>query len=208
MKIAILGAGNVALANACFLAHSGHDVHLWSAFAAERSAIGDAGGLSAAGAFAGKVNVTVAADVKSCLAGAALVMVAAPAFAHQTLMSSAAPHLIEEQDALVHPVTGLSSLLLSRLLKTRAVKPTIIDLSTSLFTTRKTFITEVVPYALVFYQSLGRVAAIEMPVTGDLVRLTCALYDRDFVAEGHTVERLGLGGLDTRGILNIATDGF
>ena len=70
------------------------------------------------------------------------------------------------------------------------------------------FITEDVPYALVFYQSLGRVAGIDMPVTTDFIRLTSALYDRDFVAEGHTVERLGLGGLDSHGILKITADGF
>jgi hypothetical protein len=55
--------------------------------------------------------------------GAPLVMVAEPAFAHQTLMSSAAPHLTAEQDLMVQPVAGLSSLLLSSLLKTRTVKP-------------------------------------------------------------------------------------
>lgn len=356
MKVAILGAGNVALANAWFLAHAGHDVHVWSPFEAERSAIVEAGGLSAEGTLQGKVKVTVATDAKAAIAGAPLVMVAAPAFAHQSLMSSAAPYLTEEQDVLVHPVTGLSSLLLSKMLKARGIKPTIIDVSTSLFTARKSgpasvrvlklkdvvdiaaipaqrggnalrrleavfgnrfrlegnalaislnnhnpvyhvppllcnlsraekgedwiiwecitpgvarlvklvdderlavvrhfgtteisvddyfrqahgadgrdlnevfasvakklngpigpqefnhrFITEDVPYALVFYQSLGRVAGIDMPVTGDLIRLTSALYNRDFVTEGHTVEKLGLGGLDSRGILKISTDGF
>ena len=356
MKVAILGAGNVALANAWYLAHAGHDVHVWSAFEAERAAIVEAGGLSAEGVLQGKVKVTVAADAKACTAGAPLVMVAAPAFAHQALMSAAAPHLTEEQDVLVHPVTGLSSLLLSRMLKSRGIKPTIMDVSTSLFTTRKTgpasvrilklkdvvdiaaipaerghsamqrleavfgsrfrlegnalaislnnhnpvyhvppllcnlsraekredwiiwecitpgvarlvklldderlavvrhfgtteisvedyfrqahgaegrdldevfasvakklkgpvgpqelnhrFITEDVPYALVFYRSLGRVAGIDMPVTDDLIRLTSALYDRDFTSEGHTVEKLGLGGLDSRGILEISAHGF
>jgi len=356
MKIAILGAGNVALANAWFLARAGHDVHVWSVFEAERAAIVEAGGLSAEGIMQGRVQVTVAVDAKSCLAAAPLVMIAAPAFAHQALMSAAAPHLTEEQDVLVHPVTGLSSLLLSRMLKSRGVKPTIMDVSTSLFTTRKTgpasvrilklkdvvdiaaipaergkgamqrleeifgrrfrlegnalaislnnhnpvyhvppllcnlsraerhenwiiwecitpgvarlvklvdderlavvrhfgtteisvddyfrqahgaegrdlnevfasvaeklkgpigpqefnhrFITEDVPYALVFYQSLGRVAGIEMPVTDNLISLTSALYERDFVAQGHTVETLGLGGLTSREILQITANGF
>jgi opine dehydrogenase len=356
MKVAILGAGNVALANAWYLAHAGHDVHLWSAFEAERTAVAQAGSLEAEGILQGKAKVTVAGDAKTCVAGAPLVMIAAPAFAHQALMSAAAPHLTEEQDVLVHPVTGLSSLLLSRMLKSRGIKPTIIDVSTSLFTARKTgpasvrilklkdvvdvaaipaergssamhrleaifgkrfrlegnalaislnnhnpvyhvppllcnlsraekredwiiwecitpgvarlvklvdnerlavvrhfgtteisvddyfrqahgaegrdlnevfasvakklkgpigpqefnhrFITEDVPYALVFYQSLSRVAGIDMPVTGDLIRLTSALYDRDFVAEGHTVEKLGLGGLDSRGVLEVTTHGF
>lgn len=356
MKIAILGAGNVALANAWYLARAGHDVHVWSAFESERRALTEAGSLAAEGIFQGRQKAVVASDGKSCIEGAALVMIAAPAFAHETLMAAAMPHLVEGQDVLIHPVTGLSSLLLSRKLKSRRVKPTIIDVSTSLFTTRKTgpasirilklkdvvdiaaipaergpaamrrleaifgkrfrleptalaislnnhnpvyhvapllcnlsraekrenwiiwecitpgvarlvklsdderlavvrhygtteisvddyfrqahgaegrdlneifasvakklkgpigpqefnhrFITEDVPYALVFYQSLGRVAGIDMPVTDTLIRLTSALYDRDFTAEGHTVERLGLGGLDARGILRISAEGF
>lgn len=356
MKIAILGAGNVALANAFFLAQAGHDVHIWSAFEAERSAVAAAGGLDADGVLRGKVTVAVAVDAGACIAGAGLVMIAAPAFAHQALMSAAAPHLGEDQDVLVHPVTGLSSLLLSRMLKARGVKPTIIDVSTSLFTTRKTgptavrilklkdvvdiaaipaergrealrrlqaifgprfrlegnalaislnnhnpvyhvppllcnlsraekgenwilwecitpgvarlvklvdeerlalvrrfgtteisvddyfrqahgaqgdnldeiftsvakklkgpvgpqefnhrFITEDVPYALVFYRSLGGVAGIDMPVIDALIRLSSALYGRDFMAEGHTLERLGLGGLASRDILAITSHGF
>jgi len=70
------------------------------------------------------------------------------------------------------------------------------------------FITEDVPYALVFYRSLGGVAGIDMPVTDALIRLASALYARDFTAEGHTLERLGLGGLTTRDILAITTHGF
>jgi opine dehydrogenase len=356
MKIAILGAGNVALANAWFLAHAGHDVHVWSAFEAERTAVAAAGGLAAEGFFQGKVKITVSTDAGACIAGAPLVMIAAPAFAHQALMAAAAPHLTEAQDVLVHPVTGLSSLLLSRMLKARGIKPTIIDVSTSLFTARKTgptsvrilklkevvdvaaipaergrhaldrlqaifgprfrlednalaislnnhnpvyhvppllcnlsraekgenwiiwecitpgvarlvklvdeerlglvrrfgtteisvddyfrqahgaqgkdldeifasvarklkgpvgpqefnhrFITEDVPYALVFYRSLGGIAGVDMPVIDGLIRLTSALYGRDFTAEGHTLERLGLGGLAVRDVLAVTTNGF
>jgi opine dehydrogenase len=70
------------------------------------------------------------------------------------------------------------------------------------------FITEDVPYALVFFRSLGRVAGIDMPVTDHFIGLTSALYQTDFWAEGHTVERLGLGGLSSAGILAVAATGF
>lgn len=356
MKIAILGAGNVALANAWYLAHAGRDVHVWSAFEAERAAITAAGGLTAEGLVQGRVAVSVAPTAEACIAGAAVVMIAAPAFGHQSLMSAAAPHLTADQIVLVHPVTGLSSLLLSRAMKARGIKPTIIDVSTSLFTARKTgaaavrilklkevvdiaaipasrgrdalhrleelygkrfrleanalaislnnhnpvyhvppllcnlsraerrenwiiwecitpgvarlvklvdderlavvrhygtteisvadyfrqahgaegrdlneifasvakklkgpigpqefnhrFITEDVPFALVFFQSLGRVAGIDMPVTDNFIRLTSALYERDFTGEGHTVERLGLGGMACSDILEVTSHGF
>ena len=355
MRVAIFGAGSVALANAWYLANAGHDVRIWSAFDAEREAIGSAG-VRAEGSMQGTVRVTVASDPRSCLDGASLAMIAAPAFAHQALMAAAAPHLAAGQDVLVHPVTGLSSLLLSRMLKDRGVKPTIIDVSTSLFTARRTgagsvrilkfkttvdvatlpacrvgdavkrleplfgkrfrtqantlaislnnhnpvyhvapilcnlsrvdrneswifwdcitpnvarlvkfvdeerlavahhfgmpevtvedyfreahgaegrnlheifrfmteqlqgpmgpqefkhrFITEDVPYALVFYRSLGRLAGIAMPITDSLIALASALYDCDFTRTGHTLERLGLQSLSSGDILEVTLTGF
>ena len=356
MKIAILGAGNVALANACYLSSAGHDVHIWSSFAQEGRALEEAGSIAYEGFMSGAATVTVASDARSCVEGAEVVMVCAPAFAHQSLMAAAAPHVTEAQDIVIHPVTGLSSLLLSRMLKARKVRPTIVDLSTSLFTARRTgpasvrilrikdvidaaampfekgraaitrleslfgkrfrlepnalaislnnhnpvyhvppllcnlsraekkedwiiwdnitpgvarfvkvvdderisvarhygtteipveqyfrqsfgvegkdldeimpavarklkgpigpqdfnhrFILEDVPYALVFYHSLGKVAGIEMPITESLIRITSALYQRDFFREGHTVEALGLAGLDARGIVEATRTGF
>ncbi len=57
MKIAILGAGNVALANACYLSNAGHDVRIWSAFPGERRALADAGAISYEGFMSGQANV-------------------------------------------------------------------------------------------------------------------------------------------------------
>ena len=357
MKIGILGAGNVALANACYLANAGHDVHIWSALAEERQTLAAAGGAIAyEGFMSGSARVKVVDDIRVCVERSPVVMIAAPAFAHQTLMAAACPYLQEDQDVVVHPVTGLSSLLMSRMLKERNIRPTVVDLSTSLFTTRKTgptsvkllrikdvidlatipaargetakqhleklfgprfrvepnalaislnnhnpvyhvapllcnlsraekkedwiiwdnitpgvarfvklvdderlavvrrygtteipveqyfrqsfgvagenldqifravaeklkgpigpqemdhrFILEDVPYALVFYYALGQAAGIAMPVTESLIRITSALYGRDFLAEGHTLEKLGLAGLDVKGILRVAEAGF
>jgi hypothetical protein len=67
MKIAILGAGNVALANACYLANEGHDVHLWSALPDERRALSAADGVIAyEGFMSGTARVTVEDDVRAC----------------------------------------------------------------------------------------------------------------------------------------------
>lgn len=356
MKIAILGAGNVALANACYLSNAGHEVCIWSSFPEECQALSKARTIAYEGVMSGTASVSVSLDVRACIEGADVVMICAPAFGHQTLMAAACPHVTEGQDIVIHPVTGLSSLLMSRMLKARKVRPTLVDLSTSLFTTRKTgpasvrllrikdvidvatipfergkaamarletlfgkrfrlesnalaislnnhnpvyhvapllcnlsraekkedwiiwenitpgvarfvkivdeeriavvrhygtteipieqyfrqsfgvdgkdldeifravavklkgpigpqdfnhrFILEDVPYALVFYHSLGRVAGIEMPITESLIRITSALYRRDFIKEGHTVEALGLAGLDARGIVETTRTGF
>ena len=355
MKVAILGAGNVALANAAWLASKGHEVHLWTAMEGERRALGD-GALSVEGLIEARVSVTVASTASSAITGANLVMISAPAFAHDAIMSTAAPHLESDHVVMVHPVTGLSSLLLSRMAARRKVAPLIIDASTSLFTARKSgptavrilkikdvidvaaiparrgaeaiaslreiygdrfrlepnalavslnnhnpvyhvppllcnlsraekqenwviwecitpgvarlvkladderlqvvrrygtteisvadyfrqahgavgddlpaifesvakklkgpigpqsfdhrFITEDVPYALVFFDALARAAGIEMPVTRNLIALTSALYERNFIAEGHTLERLGLAGLSPGEIVKKTMDGF
>lgn len=356
MKIAILGAGNVALANAFFLADTGHDVHLWSAFADEVDAIIEAGGIACEGVLSGRATITASHDVGACIDGAKIVMISAPAFGHRALMEAAGPHVTADQTIVIHPVTGLSSMIMSRIIKDRGIGPTIVDLSTSLFTTRKRgattvhvlrvknvidmatlpadrgprvlgllkdlygdrfrlesnvlaisldnhnpvyhvppllcnlsraekredwivwegitpgvakfvklvdderlavvrrfgtteipvdqyfrqsfgvegktldeifpamaaklrgpvgpqefnhrFITEDVPYALVFFHALGEVAGVEMPITESLITITSALYERDFVAEGHTLAALGLDGLGIDGILQAATEGF
>jgi opine dehydrogenase len=65
------------------------------------------------------------------------------------------------------------------------------------------FITEDVPYGLVFFRSLGQVAAVDMPITASLIGLACALYGRDFTGEGHTVARLGLDAMSSRDIMAI-----
>jgi opine dehydrogenase len=355
MKVGILGAGNVALATAAFLALEHHQVVLWSAFERERDALRD-GVITAEGALSGLARITVCGDAGEVIAGAELVVIAAPAFGHEPLMAAAAPHLTSEHNVLVHPVTGLSSLILSRMMAAKGAAPTIIDASTSLFTARKTgsasvrilkvkdvidvaaipadrgaaamrmlqqifgerfrlepnalavslnnhnpvyhvgpllcnlsradraeewifwegitpsvarlvelvdverlaivrhfgtteipvadyfrqahgavgenlaeifeslakklrgpigpqmfehrFITEDVPYALVFYHSLGAALGIPMPVTRNLIELTSALYARDFTAQGHTLERLGLAGLTDREILERTITGF
>ncbi|MCE9640389.1 MAG: NAD/NADP octopine/nopaline dehydrogenase family protein [Betaproteobacteria bacterium] len=137
MKIAVLGGGSVAFANASYLSSKGHQVHIWSALPGELSPLSSVGAISTTGELEGKWKVTVAETAASAIEGAGVVIIAAPAFAHRVLMEAAAPHLVNEQDVIVHPVTGMSSLILSRLVGARAVKPTIIDLSTSLFTARR-----------------------------------------------------------------------
>ena len=47
-----------------------------------------------------------------------------------------------------------------------------------------------------------------MPITRNLIELTSALYERDFVAEGHTLERLGLSCLSASEIIDKTMNGF
>jgi opine dehydrogenase len=70
------------------------------------------------------------------------------------------------------------------------------------------FITEDVPYALVLYCALGRLAGIPMPVSESLIQLTSALYETDFFEEGHNLEALGLDGMTPEQILAVTRTGF
>jgi opine dehydrogenase len=343
MIVAVLGAGSVALANACWMVKEGHEVRIWSALEDERRELAAAGAIAFEGIVAGSSPVAVARDARECMAGADIVMIAAPAFAHDQLIAAAAPHVAAGQWVVFHPVTGLSSILMARELRKRNVKATIVDLSTSLFTARRRgfstvkilkikdsidlatipaseapaavatlasifgarfraetnvlaislnnhnpvyhvgpmlcnlsrveraeesvfwdwitpgvarlvklvdderlavvrhhgttqvsvddyfrqahgvkganldeifpavtrklggpigphgfghrFVLEDVPFGLVFFWSLGRAVGIEMPTTESLIQVTSAMWQRDFVAEGRTLARLGLDGL-------------
>jgi opine dehydrogenase len=137
MNVAILGGGNVALANAVLLSNRGHRVALWSALPAEVQGIGAAGGVSGEGIVAGVARVRVEADVRRAVTGADAVVIATPAFAHAPIMTACSPYLRAGQPVVIHPVTGGSSLLLSRLLHEHGTRTTIVDLSTSLMTARR-----------------------------------------------------------------------
>ncbi len=356
MVIAILGAGSVALASACWLGKEGNEVRIWSALEDERRALAAAGELKFHGIATGSVAVKVCDDAATCITGADVVMIAAPAFAHDELIAAAVPHIDKSQMVVLHPVTGLSSLLLSKALAERGTRALIADLSTSLFTTRREglttvkllkikaqidvatlpasrgqeaadilsrlfgprfrvetnvlaislnnhnpiyhvgpmlcnlsraereeqstywdwitpgvarvvrlldderlkvvrhygttevtvddyfreahgveadslpgifpliskklggpigpngfnhrFVVEDVPFGLVFFWSLGQAAGIEMPYTHSMIQLTSGIWERDFVKEGRTLERLGLSGMPPAQFKAIITNGF
>jgi len=60
---------------------------------------------------------------------------------------------------------------------------------------------EDIPTGLVPYCSLGEVVGLELPTLRSLVRLACALYGRDFWAEGRTLASFGLDGLDRAALI-------
>jgi opine dehydrogenase len=64
-------------------------------------------------------------------------MVAAPAFAHAALMADIAPYIGANQVVIVHTATALTSLILAKHLSNRDIRPVIVDLSTSVCTSRK-----------------------------------------------------------------------
>lgn len=137
MKVAIVGAGAVGLSSAALLKDRGHDVRVWSALTQENDALDAAGGVTSDGALTGHFAVPAAKTAEQSVSGADAVMIAAPAFAHAALMPAIAPHITAKQVVIVHTATALTSLILAKQLAQRDVRPTIVDLSTSVCTSRK-----------------------------------------------------------------------
>jgi len=125
----------VALASAVLLLRGGHHVRIWSARADEREAV--QGGISATGNVTGEFFPEASTTAAQCVTGADVVIVAAPAYAHEALFDRVVPHLHSGQHVVMHSATALTSLLLARKLAEQGVAPTIIDLSTSVCTARK-----------------------------------------------------------------------
>jgi opine dehydrogenase len=70
------------------------------------------------------------------------------------------------------------------------------------------YVLEDVPCGLVPMAMLGRAAGVCMPVIDGLVAIASALCRRDFIAEGRTLERLGLADQSVPEILRIAERGL
>lgn len=106
MRIAVLGGGNGAYAAAADLAERGHEVRLWRRDGAALSALAAAGGRITLKDAQGARAVPLAlasAELGVVLQGAALVIVAAPAFAQAEIAAAMAPHVTDGQVVLLPP---------------------------------------------------------------------------------------------------------
>jgi opine dehydrogenase len=138
MRAAIIGGGAMALSSVVFLEMNGHRSRIWSALTREIDELRAAGRVHCEGAMTGTAPVEVADTPEECIADADVVILAAPAFAHARLIEACAPFIRPEQTVLINTATGLSSLLFAKKLAERRVKTTVVDLATSISTSRKT----------------------------------------------------------------------
>jgi opine dehydrogenase len=69
------------------------------------------------------------------------------------------------------------------------------------------YLTEDVPYALVLGASIGRETGVATPVIDGLIAVASAMLNRDFRAEGRTLDKLGLGGVGVAGLRQFAESG-
>lgn len=138
MNIAIIGAGAVGLSSAALLAQRGHDVRIWSALPEEVEVLRATGTVTSEGELVGTFPVSVPASAHECVRDADVVMVAAPAFAHAALMQAIAGALTDAQAVVVHSATAMTSLILARRLAERGRSPLLVELGTSVCTSRRT----------------------------------------------------------------------
>ena len=108
MDIAVLGGGNGSHAAAADLTEAGHRVRFWRRDAEAVAAFKDAGNRLVLKDYRGERPVDIAmvtADIGEALAGAALVICPAPAFAQESIAAALAPHLADGQVVFLPPGT-------------------------------------------------------------------------------------------------------
>ena len=123
-KIAILGAGNGGSAAAADLTLRGYEVRLYSRSQRTLQPILERGTIEIVEAeehaFARPHLVT--ANIAEAIAGTELIMIAAPASAHEELVASLAPHLSDGQIIFLNPGHTGGSLHLAAILRGQGVK--------------------------------------------------------------------------------------
>lgn len=70
------------------------------------------------------------------------------------------------------------------------------------------YITEDVPMSLVPIASIGELLGVEVPAIKAVIHLSSLLHECDYWAEGRTVEKLGLTGMNVAQIRRIILEGF
>lgn len=143
MRVAILGAGAIALGSAAFLLQAGHDVVIWSPSGASTREMAQGAPLKASGKVEGIFSPRIARSCEEALDGQEVVLIALPANGHRTVMEAAAPHLREGQIVVISGHLSFGALYLSKLLSERGVDVPVAAWGTTVTTGRRTAPAEV-----------------------------------------------------------------
>lgn len=198
---AVLGAGNGGQGMAAYLVRKGYTVRLWNR-ADEReerewlAPIRAASALEVGGWGAGPAPIEVATtDLGEALEGASLIAVVTTADAHRPLAAALGAETIPLQrylvDSLGAPPGDLYTSIHGCAIYRTVPAPPAVD---------HRYLWEDVIAGVVPMVSLGRALGCELPLLEATLAFAEALLGRDLMAQGRTVERLGLAGLDAAGI--------
>lgn len=143
MRIAVLGAGVVALGNAALLSGRGHHPIVWSPSGTSASELAKGVPLSTTGALESTVQLSVADNCETALREAQVVLIAVPAYGYRTVMDAAAPHIRPEQFVIVSGHLSFGALYLAKALAKRGLVVPIAAFGTTVTTGRRTSPTSV-----------------------------------------------------------------
>ncbi|MCX8997309.1 NAD/NADP octopine/nopaline dehydrogenase family protein [Rhizobiaceae bacterium BDR2-2] len=137
MKVAILGAGGVALATAAMLDRAGHETIVWSPSGAGTRGL-EGTDLVASGVFEARLRPALARTAGEAVSGADTVIVALPANGHRLVFDAALPHFRSGQTIIISAQLSMGTLYVEQGLKARGIDATVIALATTVVMGRRT----------------------------------------------------------------------
>ena len=136
MKVAILGAGGVALASAAMLDQAGHDIVVWSPSGASIGELANSN-LTTTGVIEHGMRIAFAENAEAAVKGADIVIVALPANGHRLVFDAALPYLENGQTIIISAQLSMGALYLEKNLNRRGIDATIIALATTVVMGRR-----------------------------------------------------------------------
>ena len=199
-RVAILGAGSIAFANAALLAQRGFTPVLWSPSGTRTAALSAGAKLRATGAIEGAFSVAVAPSCADAIVDAVAVVVAVPGFGHRAVFDAAIPHLRPQQCVVISSHCSLGALYLAR----RGVGSPIAALGTTVATARQTSPTSVNVSNL---RRAVDVAALPATRTSEAATTCASLFGDRFVAR-QDVLAITLSNINPEGHMAMALCNF
>ncbi|MCW8060794.1 NAD/NADP octopine/nopaline dehydrogenase family protein [Agrobacterium tumefaciens] len=135
MKVAIAGAGAIAMGYAAFLLQQGHEVSVWSPSGQRTKALIEGAPLTVSGAITGEFRPGVCRDAKE-LAESDVIVLALPAYGHRFVLDSLAPHLEQRHSVIISAHLSFSALYLSKTLAERGISIPIVVWNTTVLTSK------------------------------------------------------------------------
>jgi len=143
VRVGLAGAGAIGLGTAALLHRRGHDPMLWSPSGQGTEAFAGGASLTALGAFDAVLRPRVADGAEALATDNEVLLLALPAYGHQQVMDSLAPHIRDGQQVIISSHASLGALYLARLLEARGVSAPITAWGTTALTGRRQSDTEV-----------------------------------------------------------------
>lgn len=181
MRIGIAGTGGIGLASAAWLAHSDHEVTVWSPGGQGAQALRDAP-LQADGVLEASVRVAVADSAQALAESSQVLLVAVPVNGHKAVMDALLPHLRSGQTVIVSSMASLSSLYLFEAALRRGIDLTVASFGTTVLTARRSGPAQV--RVMTRRTELG-VSALPVARTGETLALCRTLFGDLFVPQAN-----------------------